>query len=489
LAGIWATPPFLHNGSVPTLSHLLLPAAERPVTFYTGQRDYDPVKLGLELDRTKFNLPPGLDLFTFDTRIAGNWNTGHEFDWVYKDLNDEKRYDIIEYIKTFTEPFTAPPKATAEALAEAGVPADSDIVFTAFPGAPTNWAPFVLISLLTTGGLLLFVRSVGANAAKYSSQEPDDIQKIRDGVLALQAKYAADQDRPLRRGTHAKGRCVGGTFEVFDVQKTISDSALAGRLAQGLFAQPGVYKATVRFANGNSQIQKDKVGDVRACSFAVELPGGGRQDFALNNAATFPINDAHAFAALVQFANAPSPFPGFRSLKLSDKMALLRVIFLGMIQSRPPKTPYQLTRYWSTVPFCHGGADAVKYTAIPCSGNSGQPLDGTSNELQNEIVRHVTDDEHMSAFDFGIQLLDTGKMRRWFRRRETSYWIENASIPWKESQAPFHVVGRLTLVRGSAFSEEACEAQFIDVTEHSTPASAPLGSINRARWAAESASR
>jgi catalase len=71
----------------------------------------------------------------------------------------------------------------------------------------------------------------------------------------------------------------------------------AARLAQGLFARPGKYQATVRFANGNSQIQRDKVGDVRACSFAVQLPDGTRQDFSMNNATIFPINDAHAFAA------------------------------------------------------------------------------------------------------------------------------------------------------------------------------------------------
>jgi hypothetical protein len=488
LVGIWATPPFLHNGSVPTLYDLLKPAADRPVTFFTGQRDYDPVKLGIELDRTKFNLAPGLELFTFDTRIAGNYNTGHEWSF-YPQLTDEMRYDIIEYVKTHTAPFDAPPKATPAALAEAGITTDSAIVYDAGPPSSFDWGPFLWVTLFATGGLLLFVNAFGANAAKYSAAEVEDIQKIRDGVLALQARLAADQDRPLRRGTHAKGRCVSGTFEIFDVSATMADPALAGRLAQGLFARPGTYPATVRFANGNSQIQRDKVGDVRACSFAVALPGGGRQDFSMNNATTFPINDAHAFAALIQVATAPSMLKGFRSLKFRDKMIFLRIVFLGAMQQRPPKAAYQLTRYWSTVPFCHGPADAIKYSAMPCSGNSAHPLDGSANELQDELVRHVTSDEHMSAFDFGIQLLDTTKMRHWFRRRDTSYWIENGSVEWKESQSPFHVVGRLTLVKGSAFSEEACEAQHIDVTENSTPSSAPLGSLNRARWAAESASR
>ena len=59
LVGIWATAPFLHNGSVPTLYDLLRPAAERPVTFPTGQREYDPVKLGIQTDRSKYRAAAG----------------------------------------------------------------------------------------------------------------------------------------------------------------------------------------------------------------------------------------------------------------------------------------------------------------------------------------------------------------------------------------------------------------------------------------------
>jgi len=490
LVGIWATAPFLHNGSVPTVFDLLHPAAERPKKFPTGQREYDPVKLGLETNPAKFSLAADLEPVELDTAIAGNWNTGHEW-WFYPKLNDDMRYEIIEYLKTHNKAFDEVPKPTDEAIKAALEASPIAAPIAPVPAVATSgsWTPYGVLALLLLPGLVLFGRSVSANAAKYSADEPADIQKIRDGVLTLQSRLATDQDRPLRRGTHAKGRCMSGTFEVFDIGATIADPALAARLSQGLFARPGKYQATVRFANGNSQIQRDKVGDVRACSFAVSLPGGERQDFSMNNATTFPINDAHAFAALIQVATAPSISKGFRSLKLADKMSFLRTAFMGAIQQRPPKTAYQLTRYWSTVPFCHGPADAMKYSAIPCSGNSAHPLDGTSNELQDELVRHVTNDEHMSAFDFGIQLLDTSRMRHWFRRRDTSYWIENGSIEWKEKQAPFHVVGRLTLVRGSAFSEEACEAQHIDVTENSTPSSAPLGSLNRARWAAESASR
>jgi cytochrome c peroxidase len=105
LVGIWATAPFLHNGSVPTIYDLLKPAAERPLTFPTGQREYDPVKLGTQTDRSKFVLPVGMEPFEFDTRLPGNWNSGHEWSF-YPSLTDDMRYAIIEFLKSYSkEPY------------------------------------------------------------------------------------------------------------------------------------------------------------------------------------------------------------------------------------------------------------------------------------------------------------------------------------------------------------------------------------------------
>jgi hypothetical protein len=71
LNGIWATAPYLHNGSVPTLWDLLLPADQRPKSFKVGAREFDPDKVGFksaDYDGTQFNT----DL------QRGNYNTGHE---------------------------------------------------------------------------------------------------------------------------------------------------------------------------------------------------------------------------------------------------------------------------------------------------------------------------------------------------------------------------------------------------------------------------
>ena len=59
-------------------------------------------------------------------------------------------------------------------------------------------------------------------------------------------------------------------------------------------------------------------------------------------------------------------------------------------------------------------------------------------------MRHLETDTVMSCFDFGLQLLDPQVMTYWGRRRDANFWIENASVEWKESQAPFHTVARLT---------------------------------------------
>src|SRR6185295_10104662 len=118
------------------------------------------------------------------------------------------------------------------------------------------------------------------------------------------------QKRPLGRGTHTKGVCARATLEIFDVAKTAGDPALAARLARGLFAKPGTYQATVRFANAASTFQKDSKPDVRALSFSIDVPAGAvgpdptRLDYSLNNAPTFPINDAHDFAAFMRVRGA-----------------------------------------------------------------------------------------------------------------------------------------------------------------------------------------
>jgi hypothetical protein len=99
LNGIWVTPPYLHNGSVPNLYALLSPVAERPKRFYLGNREYDPVNVGYSTQK----LPGGFEL---DTEIRGNNNTGHEFNIgtgkgiIGPLLSPDDRRALIEFLKT-----------------------------------------------------------------------------------------------------------------------------------------------------------------------------------------------------------------------------------------------------------------------------------------------------------------------------------------------------------------------------------------------------
>jgi mono/diheme cytochrome c family protein len=92
LDGVWATAPFLHNGSVPTLYDLLLPPAQRPKSFRVGTREFDPVRVGYRTDEA-----PG-NGFVFDTSKRGNWNIGHDYGAAR--LTDEQRWALVEYMKT-----------------------------------------------------------------------------------------------------------------------------------------------------------------------------------------------------------------------------------------------------------------------------------------------------------------------------------------------------------------------------------------------------
>jgi len=131
LNGIWATAPYLHNGSVPNLYELFLPSCSavestigktcRSRTFTVGSREFDPKKVGFVI-KNKKEFP---DLFVFDTSKPSNSNSGHEYAVgntpvisLDKDgkprrdaggqlileklepITDEKRWALVEYLKT-----------------------------------------------------------------------------------------------------------------------------------------------------------------------------------------------------------------------------------------------------------------------------------------------------------------------------------------------------------------------------------------------------
>jgi hypothetical protein len=98
LAGVWATAPYLHNNSVPTLRDLLKPASERPQIFRVGHREYDPVDVGYTQPDDVREIP---QLERFDTREPGNSNTGHDGAAFGADgLTNDDVEALLEYLKS-----------------------------------------------------------------------------------------------------------------------------------------------------------------------------------------------------------------------------------------------------------------------------------------------------------------------------------------------------------------------------------------------------
>ena len=128
LDGLWARAPYLHNGSVPTLYHVLVPS-ERPQKFIRGSVSYDPVKVGFqwEIDRLEADRVVDPTVAVFDTTWDSASNAGHDhnlvidangnilrkgwegpqnpgefrvrIDWSGAE-NKESLADLIEYLKT-----------------------------------------------------------------------------------------------------------------------------------------------------------------------------------------------------------------------------------------------------------------------------------------------------------------------------------------------------------------------------------------------------
>jgi len=102
LDGVWATAPYLHNGSVPSMA-ALLSSGLRP-TFWrhaTEPRAFDPEALGWQFDELEAGQSaepdPEARRLIYDTTLRGYGNGGHTYS---ADLSESERAALLEYLKT-----------------------------------------------------------------------------------------------------------------------------------------------------------------------------------------------------------------------------------------------------------------------------------------------------------------------------------------------------------------------------------------------------
>ncbi|HYD47699.1 MAG TPA: hypothetical protein VEB21_05095, partial [Terriglobales bacterium] len=102
LDGIWATAPYLHNGSVPTIE-LVLNSQARPTYWRRIDLDsahYDQEALGwpfLSLPYSQAEAPAAERPMIYDTTYFSQSNRGHVFG---DHLSDGERRAVLEYLKT-----------------------------------------------------------------------------------------------------------------------------------------------------------------------------------------------------------------------------------------------------------------------------------------------------------------------------------------------------------------------------------------------------
>jgi catalase len=267
---------------------------------------------------------------------------------------------------------------------------------------------------------------------------------------------------PAMRDAHPKGHgCVRAEFRILE--------GLPPALRVGLFVSPRRYDAWIRFSNGNPAPQADSKGDGRG--MAIKLMGvadspSTTQDFVLINHPVFAVRNVVDYLEL----ETTKPFwkffvPGFNPFRLRAHEALITFAILH-------KTVKNLLniQYWSMSPYRFGDG-ACKYSTRPVGPESPYVATDDPNFLRRNLVRHLA--ERDAEFDFMVQL----------RARPETMPIEDSTIEWNETDAPFVPVARITIPK-QVFDTPAqmmfCENLSFSPW-HCVDAHRPLGGLNRLR--------
>ena len=96
LNGIWASAPYLHNGSVPNLWEMLQKPEKRMPKFCVGDSQYDLKNVGFQTYANRVSQCPD-HTTVVNTELKGSMKIGHDFG---TDLSDSDKWDLIEFLKS-----------------------------------------------------------------------------------------------------------------------------------------------------------------------------------------------------------------------------------------------------------------------------------------------------------------------------------------------------------------------------------------------------
>jgi hypothetical protein len=302
--------------------------------------------------------------------------------------------------------------------------------------------------------------------------DKDEEQRFRDYA----ERIAALQKR--KTGQYGNGRAfhrkqvmaLRARFEVLP--------DLPAHAKQGLFARPGSYEAQIRLSNGSVDIKHDHAPDIRGFAFrvlGVAGPGalGGTtkaQDFVLINREVFGFTKPDEFVGLVlALVDGPLAVIGFlrRRYGLLGAVKRLREIMKSMSR---PFSGFATESFFSAAPLANGPY-AVRVRLRP---ELTVPASTRAKDWAADLRAHLS----RGPIQYQLQL-------QFFSDEKTTP-IEDGAVDWREADAPFVTVARLTIPQqeldgaaGEALAREIEQATFDPweaLAEHR-----PLGALMRAR--------
>jgi catalase len=284
------------------------------------------------------------------------------------------------------------------------------------------------------------------------------------------------------RDAHAKAHgCVQAEVQVLP--------ELAGDLRQGVFSEPGkTWQATMRLSNGNAYPQFDSIRDARGMAIKLhdvvgkQLLGDqaarGEQDFVMFSHPNFFVSDVAEYRQNVaaqadgKKAMAFFPNPDPRSWQL-------RHLFIALATLSPaPESPTRTT-YFSVSPYKFGEANA-KFRVMPDPDSCPAYTLPAQNQklpnfLRSALYQQLSTDRMPACFALQIQRQDASKYMP----------IEDTSIEWQESDAPFQTVARVK-IPAQDFDTPAQNLRCDNLSFNpwfGLEAHRPIGGINRLRKA------
>lgn len=319
--------------------------------------------------------------------------------------------------------------------------------------------------------------------------EAETIVGLTTSLRGIADTTFADTGRATR-SVHAK------SHGLLRAEMRVSEG-LPPLLAQGIFAQPGVWPVVMRFSSTPGDTLDDSVSTPRGLAIKVvgvvgeRLPGSEAdvtQDFVLINGTTFATSGPKKFlSSLKLLAATTDKVPNLKNalsavLRGAEKVVEAFGGESGLLKGLGghPNTHLLGDSYFSQVP-CLFGPYMVKVCIAPVSPGllalTGAPLPikGRPNGLRDAVVEYFA--SNAAEWELRVQFCtDLATMP-----------IEDASVTWPEDQSAYVAVARFVAEPQVAWSDEraaAIDERMSFSPWHGIAAHRPIGAVMRVRKAA-----